>query len=244
MAGSALAHGLAEALRLSALKAQKMQNLRPATRSAVFGSYELLELILLALPPEDLLIAAHVSKFWYSLVTSSSAIDQRLQATPFFLLEESEEYDYSDSPQLVHLMFECADVVIQRIDDFEAVALVRNQRLKHGETFLIKFFESDEPIPGLNDDDYGALRLGWAAAFRWRLNPFLDQSLLNRLEYGLFCMLHPEEAAKDKEHRYETWKDYNQRWRDRVQFKWKDAVLEDSRAAKVLDFELRYMKLK
>lgn len=56
-----------------------MENTELSAQDAVFATYELFELIILALPPQDVLLAAHVSEAWYSIITSSTAIGKHVQ---------------------------------------------------------------------------------------------------------------------------------------------------------------------
>lgn len=190
---------------------------RLSSRNAVFNTYELLEMILLALEHGDILVAAYVSKSFHNLIMSSGAIDKRLASTPFFLLEcqQPSASDGKDS-QLVHLMFDCADVIVRRINGFEAVAVVRKQPSKpaSNERFFIQFLDARKPFPGLGPKNYGILRQGWTTAFKKRLSHYYDQHLLRRLEYAVVCNLLP--AKKDEGRDYGSWKDEGERGKDRM----------------------------
>lgn len=56
-----------------------MDNTKFSAQDAVFSTYELFESIILALPAQDILLAAHVSEAWYSIITSSTAIGKHVQ---------------------------------------------------------------------------------------------------------------------------------------------------------------------
>jgi hypothetical protein len=116
---------MAEDNTISAIDTTNESNLTMAATNAVFGTYELLESIILALPPEDIFLAARVCNKWNDIVTSSTAIEKRLKATPLFLLES--ENDASTDSHVTYLLLDSCDVFIQHVKGGEVVALLRNK---------------------------------------------------------------------------------------------------------------------
>ena len=179
----------------------------------VFGTYELLESVILALPGEVILIAAHVCQTWRNLITSSIAIGKRIQATPFFLLEQQRLHNdhsqlqsnpstYFNINAVTHLMLDCCDVVMRRVGVpesllfLESIALLRKTPLGPTEKIFVKFLKTDEVVPGLTVSDPNILRLGWTSALAKRFNSGHHQELLSRLEHGLSLSLCPGAVQK------------------------------------------------
>lgn len=168
--------------------------------SRVFGTYELLESIILALPGEDILVAAYVHKDWKDLITSSIAIEKVLASTPFFLQEQDQNKQIKprskDSPllhsKITHLLLEGCDIVIHRVGAFEAIALLNPTTLAQGQRCLISFLTREERIPRLTSQDRKQLSQGWTRPFADRFQPgcdYHDMALLNQLNLGLLQRL-------------------------------------------------------
>ncbi|KAK3720865.1 hypothetical protein LTR37_003528 [Vermiconidia calcicola] len=94
---------------------------------AVFETYELIEYIILALPTEDILLAASVSKACCHVIERSFAIRQKLLA----LTCRQERRDYLEGSKTMDSHFVCSHqwwgaLLIRRLNGAEEIAIVPN----------------------------------------------------------------------------------------------------------------------
>ena len=89
----------------------------------VFDLYELSEIIILALPPQDLLLAPAVTKTWCTIFTTSKAIRNRLCFTP---LVEWQSFPGGTVPHdcVVDIMCREASYMFRRLNEAEVIIIL------------------------------------------------------------------------------------------------------------------------
>ncbi|KAK3720866.1 hypothetical protein LTR37_003529 [Vermiconidia calcicola] len=108
--------------RRNAIPTEPSNTMRTAAADAVFGTYELVEKIILALPPEDILLAAKVNKATFTVTEDSSAIRNRLYASRYLSLHNDQPVN-TDS-WFVFFDFSCATLLIRRLGEVEVICLI------------------------------------------------------------------------------------------------------------------------
>ena len=100
-----------------------------SAQEAVLNTYELIENIFLALPPQDYLLAAKVSKTWHAVITTSPIINKEFN--PFFLLMD-EHYPAEKNLRQCFISFYRGprQILIRRVGDVEVLAIVRKPDIK------------------------------------------------------------------------------------------------------------------
>ena len=97
-------------------------NQQPA-QQAVLNTYELVESIIRAMPPKDILLAANVSQFWYTIVTTSPAVNKRLRSNRIPFWEDAQNPIESTRPDcLITLFLKQALILIRRLGEVEIIA--------------------------------------------------------------------------------------------------------------------------
>jgi hypothetical protein len=95
--------------------------------SSVLTTYELVEAIILTLPAENILLAVGVNPVWWSVVTTSKAVYERLQEIRRSLWDQS-RYPYPGvkvkQPCFILIHVGPFKILIRRIYDFEIIALL------------------------------------------------------------------------------------------------------------------------
>ena len=154
----------------------------PAAAQAAINTYELLECIIKALPPQDILIAANVvSKTWHHIIATSTAINKQIISSSF-LAHQLKDGGYLRIRDITYLNIYWADVVIKRVKHNEIIYVM--DKLYH-ETFQARFLKGDEDIAGLTEGDSARLRKGWTQAFRLCDHRGFDgDELFTRFELG------------------------------------------------------------
>ncbi|KAK3714636.1 hypothetical protein LTR37_007616 [Vermiconidia calcicola] len=106
----------------NAIPTEPSNNMRTAAADAVFCTYELVEKIILALPPEDILLAAKVNKTTFSIVEESRAIRYRLYHGRFQTLPNDGMLN-TDS-WFVYFDLHFATIIIRRLGEVEVVSFI------------------------------------------------------------------------------------------------------------------------
>ena len=105
----------------------------------VFNIPELLTAILLALPSEDLLLAARVNITWHDLITTSATLYNHFRAVDFSAISQ----DYfngvcgSENSHFVISQRVGRDILARRVDDSEVICITRSYRTTPRRAFTI-----------------------------------------------------------------------------------------------------------
>lgn len=169
---------------------------KPApARDAVFATYELLQQIVLELPPSDIPKAAKVNKIWNATIDSAATINKYLLSSHFALKQMHINSDRLQAGKITRLSLFWGEVYIKalRSEDNKEVVLAINKS-DHG-IFSIRFLNTTEGIPGLTSEDHQCLSQGLTSALSsfpsrtWRLSD--DDDFYARVEFGLYMLADP-----------------------------------------------------
>lgn len=164
----------------------------PAAQHAVFKTYELLEMILLALRPRDILRAAiRVDKSWHSTAASSIPINKKIISSSFTLEQLNKHPERVSAANLVHFDLFWGDVVIIKVNQEELIFVIDRSMQK---TFSAQFLKGDEKIPGFSIEDYKRLNGNWAgglADFPKHALPTAEDDFYSKFEFGLYKFIDP-----------------------------------------------------
>ena len=135
-------------------KALEAAQYTPSTASAmdrVFSTYELVQAIILLLPPEDVLLAANFSTTWCDVVESSQPIKAHLISSLKFTVHETAE-GHLFSPPLSHALFlfyyidYFGTLIVRGVGDYETLAVLHPEKkgahkllVPNGKDVIIKF---------------------------------------------------------------------------------------------------------
>ena len=94
---------------------------------AVFNTYELVELIILSLPGENIILPAKVNKMCLAVITTSPAITKSIQRT-LDLSYECNSYPFASNEEdcFIRLYTHNAHIVIRRVGNIEVVGFLRH----------------------------------------------------------------------------------------------------------------------
>lgn len=156
--------------------------------SAVFGTYELLECIILALPAKYIAAAFKVNRTWNNVVTTSLSINKQLVSSRFFFRTVISKH--VKDPGIKHFEFFWADMIIKQHNGRELI-YIRDKSTLH--PIRPQFVDSVviNNLPFLTDNDRIELSRGWAHAFRGRRGKSSLKALRIRVAVGLYAYLDP-----------------------------------------------------
>jgi hypothetical protein len=150
----------------------------------VFGTYELLELIVLNLNVPDLAVVPRVNRAFHNVTTRSKKINKRLVSNEWFESKAMNALyrsvsDTSTSQRKINALCFCT-----LLGQFSILALANKEVIvvlpygKRGVPTEPVLLDGDEDIPGLTDNDRALLNKGWLEALKVNYR---------RLHYGSFC---------------------------------------------------------
>lgn len=154
----------------------------------VFGTYEILEIIVLACEGEDYINITRVNKACHDVISSSVRIAKYLMASEYFQLR-IRDHKYISTNRFLFLNTVWGNLVIRKLQHREVIMMrFRIMTFGQNENILVKhgvhFLTGDETIRGLSSDDLAKLAHGWMPAFSQR--EMVDKKVLvDRVCLGL-----------------------------------------------------------
>lgn len=130
----------------------------------MFATYELLQQIILEIPPSDILSAAKVNKIWNATVSSSATISKQLLSSYFALSQMHINSDRLQADKITRLSLFWGEVYIKALRSEQNKEVVLTINKSDHQVFSIGFLNTTEGIPGLTREDYQRTSKGLTSA--------------------------------------------------------------------------------